>query len=425
MSKYFAFLTIFLVIQGCKTKESVPADTKEYPVGEITRAQENSAESMQKPYVILVSIDGFRYDYAKRYGATNLLSFDASATKMIPSFPSKTFPNHYTIVSGLYPGHNGLVSNEFYAPDLKEMYAISNRNAVENGAFYKGKPLWVLASENQMVSASMFWVGSEAPIQGTYPTYYFKYNGKINYEQRVNQTVKWLRMPEKTRPHFITLYFSITDDVGHKHGPDSPEIADAVKSIDKTIGYLLSETSKLDVPVNIIVVSDHGMVEVDRKNLIYKDQLIPKGVIASTSFPLMIYSKNHSLVDSMYQSLKNDSVRFRTYLKTNMPAQFHYNKEDNTVGDLLIMPKPPYVFGTKGHPKAKGSSTHGYDPADCPNMGAIFYANGPLFIHNSKVDSFENVSIYPLIANMLSLDYEKNSIDGKLGVLGKVLKFIR
>jgi predicted AlkP superfamily pyrophosphatase or phosphodiesterase len=422
MTRILLFSIVLLQFTGCRTNNTSSTANISYPQNEIVRVQENSESAMAKPYVILVSIDGFRYDYAAKYNAKNLLAFDASATKMIASFPTKTFPNHYTIVTGLYPGNNGLVSNSFYNPDLRETYSIGNRNAVENGKYYKGKPLWVLASENEMVSASMFWVGSEAPIENTHPTYYFKYNGKVTDQERVNQTIKWLKMPEKTRPHFITLYFSITDDVGHKHGPNSLEMDSAVKSIDAIIGNLMAQLDALNLPVNIIVVSDHGMVEVDRENVIYPEDFIPEETIVSKSFPLMVYNQDSLFIDSLYHALSADTSMYSVYLKSNMPERFHYNKEDNRVGDLLLMPKPPYTFGKHSKPIHVGSSTHGYDPVDCPEMGAIFYANGPAFIHDSKVDSFENVDIYPLVSNILGIDSEVNDIDGSLNSLKSILK---
>ena len=163
---------------------------------EIKRDQKNAANQLEKPYVILISIDGFRYDYAKRFGAKNLLEFDVKAERMIPSFPSKTFPNHYAIATGLYPGNNGLVTNSFYDRDLNLTYNIKNRDVVENPQFYSGTPLWVLATEQNMVNASMFWVGSEAPIKGITPTYYFKYDGEISHLDRVNQAIKWLQLPQ-------------------------------------------------------------------------------------------------------------------------------------------------------------------------------------------------------------------------------------
>ena len=415
---------LFLIAFGCTQKQELvitvsPSTAEKEIKGDLTNAE----NQLEKPYVILVSIDGFRYDYAKRYGATNLLNFDVKAEKMIPSFPSKTFPNHYAIVSGLYPGHNGLVSNSFYDTELELAYSIGNRSLVENPKFYNGTPLWVLASENNMVNASMFWVGSEAPIKGKFPTYYYKYDGDINYEDRVNQTVKWLQLPANERPHLITLYFSITDDLGHKYGPNSKEIEQGVKDIDSTIGDLVSKLNKLDLDnVNIIVVSDHGMLEVDLENLINLEELIPSDMNMTQSFPAMIYSDNSERVDSLYQSLAKDTSRFNVYLKTNLPEGYHYNANLSRIGDLVLMPKPPYAFKNKSHTLSKGASTHGFDPKYTPEMGAIFYAKGPAFIKQENIAPFENVHVYPLISKILELDFDKESIDGNIEILLPILK---
>lgn len=418
----FVVFSVFLASCSSQKDQKTSAIYTDLPQNEIIRTENNSAKSIQKPYVILVSIDGFRYDYAKKYNATHLLQFDVSAKKLIPSFPSKTFPNHYALVTGLHPGHNGLVSNSFYDREKKEHYTISNRKTVEDPSYYKGMPLWVLASQNKMVSASMFWVGSEAPISDTYPTYYFKYNGKVTDQQRVNQTIKWLDLPEKVRPHFITLYFSITDDVGHQYGPESEQMEMAVQHIDSTIGYLVSETQKLDLPVNIIVVSDHGMLEVDRENVIYPEEFIPLGTITSNSFPFMVYSEDSIFLDSLYVNLKQDTTRFNVYLKSNTPKHFYYDTQDPRVGDLIIMPKPPYTFGKKGKPIHPGASTHGYDPLACPEMGAIFYAKGPAFQKNLELDSLYNVDVYPLVAKILNLEFDQNQIDGTVLSTAPILK---
>ncbi len=413
---------ITLLIVSCQSKSKTKSHQAEedFPANEIVRIQENSDASLVKPYVILISIDGFRYDYAQRYHANNLLSFDVSATKMVPSFPSKTFPNHYAIATGLYPGNNGLVSNSFYNRAKKKHYEIKDRSVVQDKDYYKGTPLWVLASQQEMVSASMFWVGTEAPIQDTFPTYYFNYNGSVTNEQRVNQTLKWLELPEKKRPHFIALYFSITDDIGHKYGPDSPQIENAVKSIDATIGSLVAKTKKLNMPINIILISDHGMLEVDNTNLIDLSTLIPDDTIVSTSFPFMVYSENANFIENLYTDLKKDSLRLDVYLKSNIPTHYHYNEMDESIGDLIIMPKPPYTFGK--NTMLSGSSTHGYDPSTTPEMGAIFFAKGAAFNKNVKIDSFENVDIFPLVSEILQLDYSNLKIDGSLDILNPVLK---
>jgi predicted AlkP superfamily pyrophosphatase or phosphodiesterase len=410
------------VIVSCQpNKNSRTSNLKEnYLENEIIREQKNSEATLLKPYVILVSIDGFRYDYAQRYQADNLLKFDVTASKMISSFPTKTFPNHYAIVTGLYPGNNGLVSNSFYDRSQKEFYRISDRKVVRNKYYYKGTPLWVLASQQEMVTASMFWVGSEAPIQDIHPTYYFNYDGSITNQQRVNKTVNWLQLPPEKRPHFITLYFSITDDVGHSYGPNSTQIEKAVQEIDATIGNLIKQTEKLNLPINIIVVSDHGMIEVERTDLIDLSTLIPDSTKVSKSFPYMVYSENKEFIEDLYTNLKKDSLRLNVYLKSNIPVHYHYNKTDDRIGDLIIMPKAPYVFGHKTKPI--GTSTHGFDPSTTPEMGAIFFANGDAFNKNRKIAPFENVDIFPLISEILELDYIDLELDGNMVSLKPILK---
>ena len=420
MKRCLLLLTLFF---ACEQQQKIEAPvSKETAELEIINNETNSKEQVDKPYVLLVSIDGFRYDYASRYGAKNLLSFDVKAEKMIPSFPSKTFPNHYAIATGLYPGHNGLVSNEFFDRAQNLTYDTRNRKMVENPNFYKGTPLWVLASEQGMVSASFFWVGSEAPIKGVTPTYNFKYDGKISYEDRVNKVVQWLQLPEEKRPHFIGLYFSITDDLGHKYGPDSKEIEQGVVDIDSTIGDLVEKIEQLNLPINIIVVSDHGMLGFDRENLIYPEDIFPKDMNVTTSFPAMVYSEDSARIDSLYNALMQDTSRYNVYLKNTLPARFHYDKNLDKIGDLVLQPKPPYNFGRKGRTISKGASTHGFDPATTPEMGAIFYAKGPAFKKSVEITPFENIHIYPLIANILELNYNADSIDGQFEVLRPILK---
>ena len=220
--------------------------------------------AMAKPYVILVSLDGFRYDYAKRYHAEHLLALGAEGASapegMLPSYPSITFPNHYTIVTGLYPEHHGIVANNFYDPARKETYSYHDSKAVGDGTWYGGTPLWVLAEQAGMRSASFFWVGSEADIQGVRPSYYLKFDGSFPNPKRVEQVLAWLHLPAEQRPHLITLYFSDTDSAGHRFGPDSPQEADAVHELDGEIGKLMEGIKDSKLPVDLIVLADHGMV---------------------------------------------------------------------------------------------------------------------------------------------------------------------
>src|SRR5580704_15403881 len=188
----------------------------------------NSAAQQAKHYVVLVSLDGFRYDYATKYGAKNLQAMAARGATapdgMIPSYPSLTFPNHYTLVTGLYPDHHGIVANSFYDPARKERYSYSNPQSTGDGSWYSGTPLWVLAEQQGMRAACFFWPSSDAEIQGKRPTYYLDpYDDKFPDEKRVQQVLAWLQLPPETRPHCITLYYANTDHAGHSYGREAPE----------------------------------------------------------------------------------------------------------------------------------------------------------------------------------------------------------
>src|SRR5580704_11287724 len=227
----------------------------------------NTAAQQAKPYVILVSLDGFRYDYTRKYAAPNISAMGtrgASAPDgMIPAYPSVTFPNHLTIVTGLYPEHHGIVGNVFYDPARKQIYSYRDPAAETDGTWYGGTPLWVLAEQQGMRAACFFWPGSEADIQGVRPAYYMKYDTKFPNRARVEQVLAWLRSPPERRPHFITLYFSDVDSAGHAHGPDSPEVAAAVREVDDEVGRLVAGVAKLNLRVDVIVVADHGMAKVE------------------------------------------------------------------------------------------------------------------------------------------------------------------
>ena len=210
----------------------------------------NSKVHSNTPYVVLVSIDGLRHDYIQQFRPPTLHQFSKNSLKadsLIPIFPTKTFPNHYSIVTGLYAENHGLIANSFYDPENKKTYKIYDRKEVESGHWYQGEPLWVTARKQQMVTASYFWVGSEAPIKGLHPNHYFKYNGKTPGEERVDQIVKWLELPLDKRPHFLTLYFSKVDSAGHRFGPDSLKLKEALFQVDDYINRLLIKIKSLNL----------------------------------------------------------------------------------------------------------------------------------------------------------------------------------
>ena len=360
----------------------------------------NAVIQRAKPYVILISLDGFRYDYAKRYGATNLLALasrGASAPEgMIPAYPSITFPSHYTIVTGLYPERHGIVANVFYDPERKQVYSYREASTVTDGSWYGGTPLWVLAEEQGMRAACFFWPGSEADIQGVRPSYYAKYSDTFPNDRRVAQVLAWLRLPAARRPHFITLYFSDTDHAGHESGPDSDQVASAVHEVDRELGRLSAGIQALHLPVDEIVVSDHGMakVEGDWVNL---DELGLDVSLLEKYEGQFLYAKSDAGARKILESLQGKSDKFKIYRRADLPEGLHF-RSDARAGDPVIVETGPYAVRVTADPARPkpGAGAHGYDPAILPEMKAPFVAAGPDIRAGVTVASFENVNVYPL-----------------------------
>ncbi len=415
---FFLFLFLF-----CCQKEWAQPDTLQ----KVIAGRRNSFEQQQKPYVIMISADGFRYDYAEKYKATTLLALSKNgvrAVSMIPSYPSLTFPNHYALVTGLYPSHHGLVNNYFYDPQRKQSYSMRNTKTVTDGSWYGGTPLWVLAEQQHMLTASFFWVGSEADIKGIRPTYYYKFNDSIPVERRIQAVLNWLELPPEFRPHFITLYFSKTDHEGHDYGPDASQTRKAVGWIDSSIQKLTDAVKATGLPVNFIFVADHGMTRIDTEHGIP----MPAGIDTSLftiprgSELVELYAKKSKDIIPAYNILKRQQNGFKVYLRENMPDHLHYGKKDDNydrIGDILLIPAWPRVFNFSGGKLNPGA--HGFDPALVKDMHAVFYAWGPAFKTHLQIPSFENVDIYPAVAKILGLVYSEK-IDGSTQLAEKILK---
>jgi predicted AlkP superfamily pyrophosphatase or phosphodiesterase len=386
----------------------------------------NTAAQQAKHYVVLVSLDGFRYDYPTKYATKNLLAMatrGASAPEgMIPSYPSVTFPNHYTIVTGLYPEHHGIVANSFYDPARKESYSYTNPKTTGDGTWYGGTPLWVLAEQEGMRSACFFWPTSDAEIQGKRPSYYLApYDDNYPDEKRVELVVAWLQLPPEKRPHFITLYYPNTDHAGHTYGPEAPETAEAARHVDEMMGKLSEGIAASGLPVDLIVVADHGM-ETLQGGWVSLDKWADMSQF-ETSGPLL-YAKSEPDAEKAYQSLLGVSDTFKVYRRAQVPAYLHFNSNPRE-GDPVVVPTGPYPLtardpNSSGGMKAPPKGGHGYDPAQMRSMKAIFFAAGPDIRAGASVASFENVDVYPLIARILGL--HTGPIDGEIGVLQGILK---
>ncbi|MDP4213261.1 MAG: ectonucleotide pyrophosphatase/phosphodiesterase [Bacteroidota bacterium] len=393
---------------------------------QIVPGRVNRPNQMGKPYVILISADGFRYDLADKYHAKNLLQLrkqGVNADYMQSSFPSLTFPNHYTIVTGLYPAHHGLVDNSFYDPAKQASYSIGNKSAVQDSSWYGGTPLWVLAEKHGMLSACFYWVGSEAAIQGVRPTYYYNFNERIPMNSRIRIVRDWLSLPEEKRPHLITFYIPDVDHQEHLHGVDSRETEMAVQYVDESIGKLVRTVDSLQLPVDFIFLSDHGMLNIDTLNYIGIPPVLDTNqfrIVNSLSL-VHLYAYNQEDILSTEIALKSQASDYDVYLADELPAIWHYSKADdvyNRIGDILLVSRPPKVFNFKKHHLNLGE--HGFDPS-LTEMHACFYAWGPDFKKHYQIPGFENIHVFPLIARILKLPYS-DPIDGRLRVLKGTLR---
>jgi predicted AlkP superfamily pyrophosphatase or phosphodiesterase len=386
----------------------------------------NASAQQAKHYVVLVSLDGFRYDYAAKYGAKNLQAMatrGASAPDgMIPSYPSVTFPNHYAIVTGLYPEHHGIVANSFYDPARKETYSYTNPKTTGDGSWYAGTPLWVLAEQQGMRAACFFWPSSDADIQGKRPSYYLApYDDNYPDEKRVEQVLAWLKLPPGTRPHFIALYYPNTDHAGHTYGPDAPETGAAVRHVDEMMGKLSEGIAASGLPVDLIVLADHGM-ETLQGGWVNLDKWADLSQF-ETAGPLL-YAKSEADAERAYESLLGASDTFKVYRRSQMPSYLHFDSNPRE-GDPIIVPTGAYSI-VAHDPNANGGTRlpprggHGYDPRQMPTMKAIFFAAGPDIRAGVTVASFDNVDVFPLIAKILELRI--GPIDGNLRTLQGILK---
>ena len=390
----------------------------------------NSAAAQKAHYVVLVSLDGFRWDYARRENATHLLALGKQGVwapeGMLPSYPSLTFPNHFTIVTGLYPEHHGLVANSFYDAAKQARYAIADAHAVSDGSWYSGTPLWSLAESQGMRSACLFWPGSEAKIAGFEPTWYARFDAKTEAsdaveQARIDNALALLKLPAADRPHFIAIYYSEPDHEGHMFGPDAPETRAAALKVDALVGKLKAALDSTGLPVDLVVVSDHGMVKVEG-GWITLDQFADlTGFEAAGS---LLYGKTEEDRARVYDQLKKASSQFVVYRRKDMPAGLNYNQNPRE-GDPVVVATGPYAIrahsppaGREDRPPTPGM--HGFDPGKVPQMKASFFAAGPDILEGKTVAPFENVNLYPWLAHLLGLTPSKT--DGSLNVLAGTLR---
>ncbi|MFN6964774.1 MAG: ectonucleotide pyrophosphatase/phosphodiesterase [Pyrinomonadaceae bacterium] len=375
-----------------------------------------------KPTVILISLDGFRYDYLDKYRpeTLNRLAREGVRAKwMVPSFPTKTFPNHYTIVTGLYPAHHGIVENNIY--DFGEVFRISDRKKVGESRWWLGEPIWVTAEKQGQVAASYFFVGSEAEIAGERPDIWRAYNGRVPPAMRVDKVLSWLDLPREKRPTMITLYFSDTDDAGHEFGPDAEEVQYAVWDVDRYITRLMDGLKRrgIDKKVNVIIVSDHGMAPVDVRKAVFMDDyfdLDDAEQVLYTHEVNQIFPKPGKL-DEIYSKLQK-MPHAACWKKAEIPERLHYRDGrrvapivcSTEIGHIVTTRKRYEDFMKEIDDPARPRGGHGHDNK-YREMMATYVAHGPAFRRGMVAEPFPNVDVYNLMCRILGLKPAKNDGD--------------
>lgn len=378
------------------------------------------AQTGAGPIVVLISFDGWRWDYIDRTEVPHLRALASRGVRadgLIPSFPSKTFPNHYTVVTGLYPEHHGIVSNVIADPGFPERFTMASQTA-KTARWWGGEPLWNTAMLQGRRAASMFWPGSEAPIGGLRPTYWRPYDGAVPNAARVAQVLEWLALPADRQPAFITLYFSDVDTAGHEHGPDSAEVKQAAAHLDRMLGDLMDGARQLNLMdrLNVVVVSDHGMSQLSDQRIIYLDDYIDVSTVSVTEWsPNLGLAPRSGPVEAIYAALKGKHPSLAIYKREETPAHLHY-RNNQRIPPIVGLADEGWRIATRGMAAADWAAgrtnggAHGYDPT-LKSMHGLFVAAGPRVREGLRAPAFENVHIYNFLCALLGLKPSPNDGD--------------
>ncbi len=360
--------------------------------------------------VVLVSLDGFRADYLDRPGAVRLRALAARgvrAQRMIPAFPSKTFPAHYTLVTGLHPEHHGIVANTMVDPAIGKTFTISDTLVARDPRWWQGEPLWITAERQGVRAASFYWPGSDYEVAGGRPSDYRPYDGRVPNAARVRQVLEWLARPAATAPRFITLYFSTTDDAGHAHGPDAPQVDTAIAHVDSLVGMLDDGIAALGAAdrVDLVVVADHGMTAIGGDRVIYLDDYLDLSTVQVIDWmPVTGIAPRPGQEDAVVARLRTAHPQLAVYRKGEVPARFHYNAHPR-IPPVVLIANEGWTISSRARVQLTGppkGGTHGYDN-QLPSMGALFVAAGPGFARGRVLPPFASVHVYPLLAHLLGI----------------------
>ena len=375
--------------------------------------------------VLLISLDGFAFDYRGKASTPTLDSLvlnGVQAESLTPVFPSKTFPNHYTQVTGLYPDNHGIIANRMYDAEFGEYFSLSEPS-VKDGKWYGGEPIWSTCQKQGLTSATMFWPGSDAEIGGVRPDQFIVFNGALANETRVEQVLEWMRQGD-ARPHFISLYFEVIDQIGHQFGPDHQSIIQSIETVDHLLGELCSSLIQMELQhrVNIIIVSDHGMTALSPERVIFLDDYLDISQVEVINWsPLLELIPLPGQEETIYQSLVDKHPNWQVFRKEDLPEAWRF-KDNPRITPLVAIADLGWSITTRSFFGANAGNfeggNHGYDPQEI-SMGGVFMASGPGFNRGVTIESVESVHLYELMCALLDIEPAAN--DGDLSVWEEVL----
>jgi predicted AlkP superfamily pyrophosphatase or phosphodiesterase len=377
------------------------------------------AQPAARPILILISIDGFRWDYFDKAHVPTLKALAARGVRsegLIPSFPSVTFPNHYTIVTGLRPDHHGVIANGMFDPAIgPDKFTMSSKTALDP-RWWGGEPIWITAMTQGQRAAAMFWPGSEAVL----PDFWSKFDDNKPNPEKVEQVLTWMRLPEAERPTFNTLYYSDVDHAGHDYGPDAPETLKVVEQVDASIGQLVAGVEQLGLTgrTTFMVVSDHGMAATSPDRVIFLDDYLPAEDLDVIEWSpiLEVRPRPGHTVDELYGKLAGKHPSLAIYKRDEMPAHFTYGTHARTPPIIGVAEMGWTITTRQSFERRKAAGTkfqpgaHGFDPR-YRELHGLFIAAGPKLREGVVVPEFENIHLYNLMCDLLGLWPAKNDGD--------------
>ena len=389
----------------------------------------NIPSGQEQHTTFIVSFDGFRWDYLNRGITPNIAKLQhrgVSALSLRPAFPTKTFPNHLTLLTGVYPEHHGILHNEFLNPRTSERYRVGDTSAVRNSTWYNAEMIWETAARQGVKTASYFWPCSDVHKKTGEPTYLESYDRNRPYLQRVNDALAWLQLPKEQRPQFIALYFEETDNQGHEFGPNSPQINFAVQQMDSIVGLLVQGIEHLGLldATNIILVSDHGMTEIDTSRVVNIASFLPNVKVQYSGYgQVMMIQPQKGEEEKVYSVLKENERHYRVFKKESMPEYYEFSEHPFILPIILVADLGWTLTNRELSSKERstfGKGNHGYEK-DCLDMHGIFVAAGSDFKKDFRTGTLWNIDVYPLLCTILKITPAKN-IDGNLERIGFILR---